>query len=324
MQEDNGRSLVELRIHGVSGTPPEGMLDARVVSRIAGDATTGFYALEPDEPLVGIAPDDRPRRLEGYSWRGMTSGSPLQALWVLLAPFALANMAVAMRPPVDERSRWRFLTAVHGALVRLFALSLTLTLVVAIYIASIDLFAWQCGNSAACIDEHAVTRVLGWGVLASPPRRMAVSLVLPLAVIALLWFLARRSWKARAATLAIVGTRRADPNAAVQHTTALDDPLMWDGREPSEYLRHTHVGAALSIVSAMTAVGIGYTASGSSLPWRVVAAVGFALVSVAVMNALFGWGERRKRTRRLLSVGVLVASGFLFIVLVVMLLADPS
>src|SRR3954452_13389369 len=115
MQEDNGRSLVELRIHGVSGTPPEGMLDARVVSRIAGDATTGFYALEPDEPLVGIAPDDRPRRLEGYSWRGMTSGAPIQALWVLLAPFALANMAGAMRPPVDEAPRWRFVTAIHGA-----------------------------------------------------------------------------------------------------------------------------------------------------------------------------------------------------------------
>ena len=67
---------------------------------------------------------DRPRWLEGYSWRGLTSGSPLQALWVFLAPFALANTAAAMRPPVDRASRWRFVArfhAAHGARVRAVA-----------------------------------------------------------------------------------------------------------------------------------------------------------------------------------------------------------
>ena len=209
---DAVRKLVELRIHGVSGTPPESMLDARFVALRAGDATTGFYAPDPDVPVPGESEGDRPRSLEGYSWRGLTSGSPFQALWVFLAPFALANTAAAMRPPVAGDSRWRLVARLHAALVRLFALSLGLTLVMAAYIAAIDQLAWQCGDNPACIGRHSLTKFLGWSWLASPPRRVAVSLALPLAVILTLWFLARRSWNARAAVLAIVGKRYTDPN----------------------------------------------------------------------------------------------------------------
>ena len=300
------------------------MLDARNVALQAGDATTGFYAPDPDEPLPGESEGDRPRWLEGYSWRGLTSGSPLQALWVFLAPFALANTAAAMRPPVDPASRGRYVARFHAAMVRVFALSLGLTLVMAAYVAAIDQLAWQCGNNPACINEHSLTKFLGWTRLASPPRRIAVSLVLPLAVILTLWFLARRGWKARAAVLAIVGKRYADPKSVVDHATALDHPSMWDDREPSEFLRHLHVGAGFSLLSAMTAVGVAYVAAGSSLRWRTLAGVAFALLAVAVVSAMVGWGERMKRLRRALSVGVLVASVVVFVVLVVMLLLDPA
>ncbi len=186
------RELVELRIHGVSGTPPAGMLDAHFVTQRAGDATTGFYAPDPDEPVPGATASDRSRHLEGYSWRGMTSGSPVQALWVLLAPFALANTAAAMRPAVGNSGRGRVVSGFYGAAVRLFALSLTLTLVTATFIAAVDEVAWQCGNNPACISAHTPTKFLGWRGVASAPRRVAVTLVLPLATIGLLWFLARR------------------------------------------------------------------------------------------------------------------------------------
>ncbi len=209
-------------------------------------------------------------------------------------------------------------------MVRVFALSLGLTLVMAAYIAAIDQLAWQCGNNPACIANHSLTKFLGWSWLASPPRRIAVSLVLPLAVILTLWFLARHGWKARAAVLAIVGKRYADPMSVVDHATALDHPSMWDDREPSEYLRHLHVAAAFSLLSAMAAVGIAYASVGSSTRWRVLAGVAFGLLGVAVVTAMVGWGERLKRLRRVVSVGVLVASVVVFVVLVGMLLLDPA
>lgn len=77
----------ELRVHGVSGTPPEAMLDQWPV-RVAGDARSGFYrSATPGE-----------ERVEAYSWGGLTSGSRTAALWLLLLPFALANLAGWMRP----------------------------------------------------------------------------------------------------------------------------------------------------------------------------------------------------------------------------------
>jgi len=35
--------VTELRVHGVSGTPPESILGHPHVQQVAGDGTTGFY-----------------------------------------------------------------------------------------------------------------------------------------------------------------------------------------------------------------------------------------------------------------------------------------
>jgi hypothetical protein len=315
---------VELRIHGVSGTPPEGLLDARFVDLSAGDVTTGFYVPEPDVPVPAAAPTDRPRWLEGYSWRGMTSGSPLQALWVLLAPFALANTAAAMQPPVAEGSRLRFVTRLYAAVLRVFGLSLTLTLVMAAFIASIDEFAWQCGNNPTCISSRTTTKFLGWDALASPPRRMAIALMLPLAVIVGLWMLARRAWKARAAVLAVAGRRDLEHVGIVDAPTPLDDPTQWEDREPSEFLRHVHVAASLAVVSAMTALGLAYWANGSASALRAIAISGFVVTIIAFVAAAIGWGRRGRRLRRFVSVGALVASVAIFVALVVVLVTDPA
>jgi len=36
-------NVVELRVHGVSGTPPEELLDRQLVRQVAGDKIAGFY-----------------------------------------------------------------------------------------------------------------------------------------------------------------------------------------------------------------------------------------------------------------------------------------
>jgi hypothetical protein len=96
-----GRRVLELRIHGVVNTPPEGTLGVRQVERVDGDEHTGF-----SRPLKESAPE--PVVTEAYSWGSLTSASRslnqdgttvgvrkdlVRALWMLLPPFAFANVA---------------------------------------------------------------------------------------------------------------------------------------------------------------------------------------------------------------------------------------
>ena len=99
--DEAGRRVLELRIHGVANTPPEGTLGVKQVRRVDGDEHTGFY-----RPIKQYAPG--PVVTEAYSWGSLTSASrslnqdgtsvgvrkDLQrALWMLLLPFAFANVA---------------------------------------------------------------------------------------------------------------------------------------------------------------------------------------------------------------------------------------
>jgi hypothetical protein len=61
-----GRPVIEFRIHGVSGTSPESLLDVPLVERVAGDGDAGFWRAAPT--LVAPSPVR-----EGYRWGGLTS-----------------------------------------------------------------------------------------------------------------------------------------------------------------------------------------------------------------------------------------------------------
>src|SRR5450432_1902833 len=93
--------LTELRVHGVSGPAPEAVLETAAVFDVAGDGITCFARrLGAD----ARGPDDvRPTGggsgrwyMEAFSWRGVSSGATSRALWLLLAPFALLNVATWM------------------------------------------------------------------------------------------------------------------------------------------------------------------------------------------------------------------------------------
>jgi hypothetical protein len=142
-------TIWELRVHGVSNTPPAGVLGigAGELQRTAGDATTGFYqsATRATKPPV----------LEAYSWGRLTSGQRAvkdiqRALWTLLLPFTLANVALHARPkipadPADEK--FPSSAGVNAWLVRVFGLTLTGTLVLAATGAGVDLVGWQCTDT---------------------------------------------------------------------------------------------------------------------------------------------------------------------------------
>src|SRR6476646_3670689 len=72
-------TVVELRVHGVSGSPPEALLGgpAEFIVRKAGDKDAGFYRRQPwiDEVADPTLPANQWRRLmEAYSWGALTSG----------------------------------------------------------------------------------------------------------------------------------------------------------------------------------------------------------------------------------------------------------
>ena len=145
----------ELRVHGVSGTPPTEILEHPNVELVAGYDQAGFFRRWWEAPSV--AEDTARRRLEAYSWGGLTSGDTTRALWLLLLPFMLLNVAFftapSRRPPdaADApatlpaaaraaRRRDRFSGAVQGLLALSFTAVFTLT---AISVA-MDLVGWQC------------------------------------------------------------------------------------------------------------------------------------------------------------------------------------
>ncbi|MDH3248222.1 MAG: hypothetical protein OEQ47_04640 [Acidimicrobiia bacterium] len=104
--------VVELRIHGVSGTPPEDLLRDFPI-RVAGDARSGFYRAETGEP-------EEEGVIEAYSWGGLTSASRLTAAWLLVLPFALLNVAGWMAPLGAGAERYRSKIRLLGVVLSAF------------------------------------------------------------------------------------------------------------------------------------------------------------------------------------------------------------
>ena len=141
--------IVELRVHGVSGTPPEEMLETHHARQEAGDEYSRFFVAvdcfgdKPPDPVEdGKGPHVRSTRLEGFHWGRYTSGNWRQALWLALIPFGMVNAAQFMLSPP---STWweRFFHTVVGGALRLLAFGLTATFALAASSISIDLVARQ-------------------------------------------------------------------------------------------------------------------------------------------------------------------------------------
>ncbi|SDY39839.1 hypothetical protein SAMN05444365_102138 [Micromonospora pattaloongensis] len=240
----DGGGWTELRVHGVAGTPPEDMLGHPHVVRVAGDADAGFYRRWWEaEP---VAADTAEQRLEAYSWGGLTAGSGQRALWLLLTPFLLVNVAFWAQPPAGDGRGRRTARRVGDTAQRLFALTLTLALVASVALVSMDFAGWQCGRPAhACAEKVSWLEFLSWSWLDLPGRRLAVTAAAPLAVVALLWWLAQKTWRGLEAT-DVPSTVPED-----RHRTPLEDRRMWNGGAPVRRLRAVHVAAGFALVGVL-------------------------------------------------------------------------
>jgi hypothetical protein len=259
------RRVLELRIHGVANTPPEGTLGVDRVRRVDGDEHTGFY-----RPLEQGAPE--PVLTEAYSWGSLTSASrslnqdgtavgvrkDLQrALWMLLLPFAFANVAFWTRLRTagpGGAGRWGEgsedsldLGGAAAWFQRLLCLGVTATFALAAVGAGVDIVGWQC-HTRECLDKLPFLGFLevkntGGSWWSQGTRPLVVGLLAPVAAMLVLWWLARNSFRYEAE----VAVRKP---GGVEHPTGhqMESRWFWSGEGQVRRLAALHL--ALGIVVA--------------------------------------------------------------------------
>ncbi|MEU1254719.1 hypothetical protein [Streptomyces chartreusis] len=249
----SGGAALELLVHGVGGTTPQEMLDDPRTVRITGDNTAAVFRRADDVDAEDRPDDQREQPVpEAYVWCNLTSGNSARALWLLLLPFMVVNLAHWMRPATRDRTRT---VRLYGLLVRLAGLTLTVLLVAAACEVALDLAAWQCAGTRACAERHSWLGFLsptvsdgGWW--SDPGRRLALAAVVPAGLTGLLWYLSRRTWSAYESQQPM--TREAEPDEE-SGGTSLGRPGFWYGRRLVARLRAAHTAAGLLTVAAAVA-----------------------------------------------------------------------
>ncbi|MEU4847888.1 hypothetical protein AB0G18_23570 [Streptomyces gilvosporeus] len=227
------------------------MLGDPRVRRITGDDTAACYRRTEDADAEA-RPDDyrgEPVR-EAYCWSNLTSGNSARALWLILVPFMVANLAHWMRPAAPQEHKAQ---RIYDVLVRILALTLTVLLAAAACEVALDLTAWQCAGTAACVDGKSWLGFLspansGWW--STPGRRLALASALPLLVIGFLWWLSHRTWSAYESASPPPrdpGTSRDTP---VDQRTVLSLHGFWYGRRLVARLRAAHTTAGVLTIAA--------------------------------------------------------------------------
>ena len=278
-----GGTVVELRVHGVSGTPPEAMLNCptELLRQVAGGRDAAFYrrASWIDDVASPPVAGTWRRLMEAYSWGGLTSRRASRALWLLFLPFTLVNLAHWMLPPARRKRP----ASLAVALMRLIALSFTLTLLLAMAVVVLDVAVWQCAG----LDFRSSGRGPLAFLAAEPVGRRLAYGALPLVlVIVVLWRLGREE----------VDTPhdiRTPPEASVMagSTTPLADDTFWLRDDSVLRLRACHVTAWASGLAALVlAVPVRFPGADGVRTVGVVLLIGnLGLLAVAV--AATAWNK---------------------------------
>ncbi|WP_435120528.1 hypothetical protein [Micromonospora tulbaghiae] len=307
--------VLELRVHGVSNTPPDQLLgltagangDGAQPALVAGGQVTGFYR-------SSTAGRDDPITVEAYSWGQLTSGARTRrdverALWTLMLPFALANVALHARagiPPDPDQERWASRSGITAWLIRLFCLSLTCTLVLTVTGVGVDLIGWQCVEADCLGRLPGPWEFLGDSWWREDTRALALGLLLPLLVLAAIGLVAFRTYQYEAQMPADPHhhapakedgepVERPDPREPPQNP--LQDPTFWNGEGQLRRAAVLHLctGAVSAAAVPVVAVMIMDPPRGlrSAVAWPTVALLA-AVVVIAVVAVARPWLTRRQ------------------------------
>ncbi|MGP4047612.1 hypothetical protein [Streptomyces sp. 2A115] len=260
---------VEIRVHGVSGTHPQSLLEIESIRQVDGDDTARFFRHSPVPPASGT-------RCEAFHWGTMTSGSISKALWLLMAPFGVINLArytLPMKSGAESRGTRVRAREVADVSLRLLGLVMTVLLVTAIAFVSIDLVAWQCGGSPECVRQVPLvgSHEIGWS------WRLAFGTAVAAAVV---WLLGSFSTKVylHPARGAVPVRARTGPEAEASATPppgptaqakldsdpvgALSQREFWSPSPRTSLLRVLHLATALAVVTMLVSHLSTHEASG--------------------------------------------------------------
>lgn len=299
---------VELRVHGVSGTPPEALLKTAAVL-VAGTPTAGFHRERPSsEPISPTAPGVR----EGYAWGGLTSGSRVtSALRLLLLPFSLVNVAGWMLPGATaddgaptrpaEANEVSARAAAHALVSRLLALCLT---------AYITLGAtWVSTVAIKELGHKYHPPIIG-----TVDAQVRASMLAVLALVVVWVAVAHR----RAATIvspAQAGSTarlvaRAPVAAPAQHGIAI--ATLWDGSPITKRLSAIHAAVAVSCAALLTAAALGSEETLIELGVCLAgASIVIALLGIIALTTTARWGRIVLRAVRVTAVPSALAAAAL-------------
>ncbi|MGD2044091.1 MAG: hypothetical protein PVJ28_10615, partial [Acidimicrobiia bacterium] len=228
----------ELRVHGVSGTPPRDLLYSDPVSYDRSDPYAQVYEQNRDGPEV-----------KAFHWGSLTSGSRITAFWILLSPFMLSNVAgwmAASRPMVH-------------AFIRLAGLGMSGLFVAQGLVVTVDIvnqvFRDETYRPVAVIGG-AVALVAIYVIIAW--RLSTRSLLSPMASgqqLRLLFGIGDRSLVPPDRTPEELALHAEDPAQGV----SLSNPAMWVRQEILHRLRRQHLAMGLAVATLGIELGLGNT-----------------------------------------------------------------
>ena len=262
--------FVEIRIHGVNGTPPANMLELpgpEAVQRELSytDNTTSFFVARPQYADPGSHP------VEAYSWGSLTAGSGgisgpiIRAGWLLLLPFALVNVAYWSRPKLDwktekskreteESEKIAWSRSVTACAVKWAGLMFTMLIVTSACVLAIDMLAIGCFRPNATDCDSWATWPFSWG---DAGDRVFVAALGVLAMLGVLFWLSRRTKNLYEAvpdgdpggiTEQVGGDLRLDVGE-VDEGVVLRRRKMWQGQDRVSRLQLVHLAVGISTVA---------------------------------------------------------------------------
>ena len=289
--QPRARPVTELRVSGVSESPPGLIPDEQTPRQVSGDAVAGFYRPPGDGDLdldldldAGPAAD---RRVEVYSWGGGTRRGMARVLWLALLPFLLGNLAGWMCSAATRSSCWRF--RLHRLASGLGALALTVNAALIAVLISADMLGYQTTRAGIAGNQWWLAP-LGWPFVAGHPARQVTLgiVVVLLFVLALIW-LSSRGWRYEAVRppfrVSAPGRDTARMMTAAALPAGLADDEFWDGDNSARLTTYMH----LTVVLGFLAIALGVIARALAVSPRATA-LGWTAIALGAAAVALGAG----------------------------------